>query len=179
MSASSATRTRPPPDNEAAQTMSAEERAVALQFKPLWQRALVVAAGPFANFVLAIAVFTALALSLGTRVFGPVIGTVMPGTPAQLAGIKSGDAIRDIDGTKITLFRQIPEIIQIGGIQEHAVTLSRGGQDFTVRLTPRIDQQEVYGSHYRCRSWASNRRSKVILSSGTMVRSRLWARGSG
>ena len=134
------------PDNEAGETMTPEERAVALQFKPLWQRALVVAAGPFANFVLAIAIFFALVLSLGHATLAPVIGSVQAGSPAQRAGIRPGDVIRTIDGIAINDFFQIPQIIQTSGAEEHVVTLARGGQNYTVHITPRIIQRKELGS---------------------------------
>jgi regulator of sigma E protease len=134
------------PDNEAGESMTPEERAVALQFKPLWQRALVVAAGPFANFFLAIAIFFVMLLALGHQTLPPVIGGVVAGSPAQHAGIKAGDVIRDIDGVAINDFFQIREIIQTSGTDEHVVTLARGGQNYTVHITPQITQRKELGN---------------------------------
>jgi regulator of sigma E protease len=134
------------PDSEAGESMTAEERAVALQFKPLWQRALVVAAGPFANFALTIVVFTVMLSTVGHMVVPPVIGSVQAGSPAQAAGIRPGDVIRDIDGTKIDDFFQVPQIVQTAGIQEHVVTLARGAQTYTVHITPKIVQRKELGS---------------------------------
>ncbi|HEX4862369.1 MAG TPA: site-2 protease family protein, partial [Rhizomicrobium sp.] len=111
------------PDSEAGESMTREERAVALQFKPLWQRTLVVAAGPFANFFLAIVIFFAMLLALGHVTLAPVIGSVQAGSAAQQAGIRPGDVIRTIDGIAINDFFQIPEIIQTSGTEEHVVTL--------------------------------------------------------
>src|ERR1041385_8791915 len=59
------------PDAEAAQNMSAEERKSALLFKPLYQRALVAASGPLANFLLAIVILTGLSLYAGHTVIQP------------------------------------------------------------------------------------------------------------
>ena len=73
------------PDHEAAAKMTAQERSVAFPFKPLYQRALIVAAGPFANFVLAIAILTAFLLIFGA-VYAPArITKVVPGGAAQAA----------------------------------------------------------------------------------------------
>ena len=134
------------PDSEAGESMTPEERAVALQFKPLWQRCLVVAAGPFANFLLTIVIFTATLLALGRAVMPPVIGSVQAGSAAQQAGIRPGDVIRAIDGTAINDFFQIPEIIQTSGTQVHVITLARGGQSYTIHITPRITQRKEFGS---------------------------------
>ena len=125
------------PDREAAESMSADERSQALPFKPLYQRALVVAAGPFANFILAIVIFTLTFMFLGRVAIPAVIGTVTAGSPAQMAGIKPGDVIRSIDGTTINDFGQLPEIISVSAGQDLAITLQRGNQELTVHATPK------------------------------------------
>ena len=135
------------PDRDAAETMSAEERARALPFKPLYQRVLVVAAGPFANFILAIVIFTLTFMFLGRIAVPPVIGSVVPGSPAQTAGIKSGDVIRSIDGTAISDFDQLPEIISVSAGQDLAITLQRGSRELTVHATPKnTRRKDLFGS---------------------------------
>jgi regulator of sigma E protease len=134
------------PDREGGESMSAEERAVALQHKPLYQRALVVAAGPFANFILTIVIFTLTFVLLGRAVLPPVIGSIVPGSPAQHAGIKPGDIIREVDGTKVYDFQQLPEIISLSGGRELAVTLDRNGRELTFHLTPQNTRQKVLGN---------------------------------
>src|SRR5581483_8587958 len=81
------------PDHDAARQASAAERAEMLQFKPLPQRALVAFAGPLANFLLAIAMFTGLNLYSGHNVVTPVIGEVIRGSAAEAAGIRPGDLV--------------------------------------------------------------------------------------
>jgi regulator of sigma E protease len=134
------------PDRDGGESMSEEERKLALQYKPLYQRALVVAAGPFANFILAIAIFAVSFMMIGRLVIPPVIGSVAPDTPAQHAGLQPGDVVRDIDGTAIYDFGQIPEIVTTSGGQELAVTLERQGHPYTVHITPKYDQRVEYGS---------------------------------
>lgn len=134
------------PDRAAAESMNAAERAVSLQHKPLWQRALVVAAGPFANFILAIVIFTLLLTLVGKVVIPPVVGAVAPGSPAQRAGIQAGDVFRDIDGTPIRDFGDISRVVMVSAGQELAVTLQRGPKEVTVRLTPVNTQRKVLGS---------------------------------
>jgi len=125
------------PDREAAESMSADEQAQALPFKPLYQRALVVAAGPFANFILAIVIFAFTFMFLGRVAIPAVVGTVTPGSPAQMAGIKPGDVIRSIDGTTINDFSDLPEIISVSAGEDLAITLQRGNQELTVHATPK------------------------------------------
>ncbi|MBV8976120.1 MAG: RIP metalloprotease RseP [Alphaproteobacteria bacterium] len=134
------------PDQQGGQAMTADERALALQFKPLWQRALVVAAGPIANFVLAIAFFMVPLLILGRALLEPLVGSVTPGSPAERAGIRAGDLVRQIDNTSISDFGQIPEIVQTGGGQPLTISLQRGAQSYTVHVTPVLAQRNQLGS---------------------------------
>jgi regulator of sigma E protease len=126
------------PDAEAAAKMSAEERKGALLFKPLYQRALVAASGPLANFLLAIVILTGLSLYAGHTVISPIIGQVTKGSPAEAAGIKAGDRVTRIDGTAITDFQQLPQIISVSGGSALAIGIHRGTQDLTIQVTPRL-----------------------------------------
>jgi regulator of sigma E protease len=102
------------------------------------QRAAVAAAGPFANFLLAIVLLTGLYMYGGHVVIAPVVGQVTQGSPAALAGIKTGDLVTRIDRTAITDFQQLPEIISVSGGDTLAVGLKRAGQELTVQVTPRL-----------------------------------------
>ena len=126
------------PDMEAATKMSAEERKGVLLFKPLYQRALVAASGPLANFILAIVILTGLSLYAGHTVIQPVIGQVTKASPAQAAGIRPGDRVTRIDDTEITDFQQLPEIISVSGGNALAFGIHRGNQDLTIWITPRL-----------------------------------------
>jgi regulator of sigma E protease len=126
------------PDAEAARALPATERKHTLFFKPLWQRASVAAAGPVANFILAILLFTGLNLYNGHNVLAPVVGGVVKDSPAAAAGIKAGDLITQVDGTSISDFEQLPEIVSVSGGHQLAITLSRAGQNLTVQVMPRM-----------------------------------------
>ncbi len=86
------------PDGEAERLMTPEEKAQSFHFRPIWQRALVVLAGPVANFILAIAIFAGIFLWQGRAYVIPVAAQAQPGSPAELAGFKSGDRILTING---------------------------------------------------------------------------------
>ena len=126
------------PDHAAAQSMTAEQRKGALLLKPLHQRAWVAASGPLANFILAIVILTGLFLHSGHTVIAPVIGEVTKDSPAAAAGIRAGDRVTRIDGTEITDFQQLPEIISVNGGSPLAMGIHRAGQDLTIWLTPRL-----------------------------------------
>ncbi|HKQ09617.1 MAG TPA: RIP metalloprotease RseP [Rhizomicrobium sp.] len=136
------------PDTEAAANMSAEERKGALQLKPLHQRAWVAASGPLANFLLAIVILTGLSLYAGRTVITPVIGQVTQGSPAEAAGIKTGDLVTRIDNTVITDFQQLPQIISVSGGSPLAIGIRRVGQDMTLQVTPRLMKaRDVLGNN--------------------------------
>jgi regulator of sigma E protease len=134
------------PDHAAASRMSDAERAQTLTFKPLWQRASVAAAGPVANFILAIVIFTGLIFYNGHTVLAPVIGGVVKGSAAEAAGIKTGDRVTAIDGTRITDFEQMPQIIAVSGGRNLAIDLVRESKPLTIHVTPRATKmRDVLG----------------------------------
>ncbi len=124
-------------DREAVANMSEADRKVAFPFKPLYQRAMIVAAGPFANFVLAIVIFTMTFLLFGRPGEQPIIGLVYPHSAAEEAGIKAGDRVLSINGTAIHDFDDLPEMISLSAGQDLAIALERNGQKLLVHATPR------------------------------------------
>ncbi|MES2292100.1 MAG: RIP metalloprotease RseP [Pseudomonadota bacterium] len=125
------------PDHAAAARMSAAERTQTLAFKPLWQRAAVAAAGPVANFILAILLFTGLIFHNGHTVLAPIIGHVVKGSAAEAAGMRTGDRVAAIDGTRITDFEQMPQIIAVSGGRNLTIDLVRDGRPLSVHIMPR------------------------------------------
>jgi regulator of sigma E protease len=130
------------PDREAAARVSAAERAVMLQFKPLWQRAAVAVAGPLANFVVAIIILTGLLMIGGHAILPPVVGSVVQGSAAEAAGIRADDRIVSVNGTAIDDYYQLPEIISMRGGENLAIDLERGSQRLTVHAIPRLVRQK-------------------------------------
>jgi regulator of sigma E protease len=134
------------PDHAAAARMSAAERAQTLSFKPLWQRAAVAAAGPVANFILAILLFTGLIFHNGHTVLAPIIGDVVKGSAAETAGIQAGDRVTAIDGTRIADFDQMPQIIAVSGGRNLTIDLIRGDKPMIIHVTPRATRmRDVLG----------------------------------
>jgi len=124
------------PDHELEERMTPEERAVAFPCKPLYQRVLIVAAGPIANFVLAIAVFAALFTFVGLPSPGTIIGDITPHSAAARAGLHTGDKITAIDGKKVTTFDSMRSLIwqKKGGAVD--LSLLRNGRALHVSAAP-------------------------------------------
>jgi regulator of sigma E protease len=106
-------------------------------FKPIWQRALVVAAGPAANFVLSILLFAIFASVVGVNTIAPRVGMVLAGSPAARSGIAAGDLITAVDRRPVTDFKQIVEYVHLRAGEPMTVAFLRNGTEHMVTLTPR------------------------------------------
>ena len=106
-------------------------------FKPIWQRALIVAAGPIANFILAIAIFSVMALALGeTVLIKPRIGSVVADSPAAVAGFQVGDLIVEADGRSIRRWDELQQHVMMRADQPINFEVERSGQRVDLTATP-------------------------------------------
>jgi regulator of sigma E protease len=114
----------------------AEARAKGLfHAQPLSTRSMVVAAGPFTNFVFAIAAFAVLALIAGKDPAS--VDRVDPGSPAAAAGLQSGDVIVAVNDERIDEFQDLQRIIAASPNVTLQVVVLRGDQEIEMQLTPR------------------------------------------
>lgn len=104
--------------------------------KPVRDRAIVVIAGPLANFLLAIMLFAGLFIFHGQPVGQTAIGAVAGGSAAERAGLVAGDEIVSLDGNRVTRFDQLQRYIQPRAGQEVAVAINREGRELVLRVTP-------------------------------------------
>ena len=116
--------------------MSDEEKSQSFHHKALWQRAAVVAAGPIANFILAIVVFCFVFMVYGQQTTSSVIGGVKPGSAAEKAGFQPGDKIISIDGSSIARFEDIRFAVQLNNGSQMVFEVDRVGQIVDVLVTP-------------------------------------------
>ncbi len=116
--------------------MSPEERAQSFQGKPLAARAAVVAAGPIANFILAIVIFTAIFALFGERITAAKVDIVNPGSAAERAGFQPGDRVVSVDGTAIESFGQMQRIVGVSPDQALHFVVDRNGQSVDITATP-------------------------------------------
>ena len=137
------------PDSEKLTEMPEDSRGDTLFFKPLWQRAIVVAAGPVANFILAIIIFASLYTLLGQRVTDPVISAVVENSAAQRAGMKTGDLITAINGDEITSFSQVRRLVTVSANVPLDFSVERGGVEVLLTATPdRVLEVDRFGNEY-------------------------------
>ena len=88
-------------------TVPASQRQYSFACKPLWQRMAIVAAGPVANFLLAIFVFWLINISYGISGIAPVVNNVIEDSIAERAGLRAGDEILAVDGEETIIWQQV------------------------------------------------------------------------
>ncbi len=117
--------------------MTPEEREVSFLHKRLGQRSAIVFAGPLANYVFAIIVLTGLFAFYGQPFTPAVVGTVQPESAAAEAGIKPGDRIVGIDGSRIERFEDVRQIVAMSPEVTMTIVVERNGAEVSLRATPR------------------------------------------
>lgn len=124
------------PDPDAVEAMPAAERAVTFAAQPVWKRSAIVFAGPFANFLLAIAIFAGMFFHYGRTVLTPRIGAVVDGGAGQVAGFMPGDLVLTIDGAQIPTFSKMQEIVSVSADTKLVFVVRRNDRDVTIPATP-------------------------------------------
>ena len=138
------------PDQAAAAAMSDAERKDSFMFQPVGSRAAVVAAGPVANFVLAIAIFAAIFMTVGKQTTSARVDTVQPASAAEAAGFKPGDLVTAINGEKIESFSDMQRIVSISAGEVLSVDVDRGGAPITLKATPQLKEiKDNFGNVHR------------------------------
>lgn len=115
--------------------------------KPIWQRALVVLAGPAANFILAFFLFAGAYFVLGDQVPGTKIGMVVAGDPAAEAGLQPNDVILKINGERVQSFSDIVTVVSASPGKTLAFDIDRSGEFLTLSIVPRpeVIEREFFG----------------------------------
>jgi regulator of sigma E protease len=91
--------------------LPAAERNRTFQAKALWQRALIVLAGPVTNLLVALVILSGFAMAYGKLVVPPVVGVVQPGSVAEKAGIRVGDRIVALRGGAVDTFLDVKRLV--------------------------------------------------------------------
>ncbi len=106
-------------------------------FKPIWQRAVIAAAGPAANFLLAVVAFTALLLVAGEQIAPPKVESVVPGTVAAQAGFQAGDTIQRINGHRIHDFGDVVGAVTMRAGESMVFEVLRNSDTIDLNVTPK------------------------------------------
>lgn len=129
--------------------LPAEERDRTFHAKPVGQRALIVAAGPVTNFLLAILILAVFAMTVGVNRTPAIVQALEPGSAAARAGFQPGDRILEVNGRTIRDFKQLVDFVVARPNQALDVTVERQGARRTIAATTGTEYQvDRFGNKY-------------------------------
>lgn len=136
------------PDAQTVARMSPQERATSFPTQPVAKRAAIVAAGPIANFILAILVFAG-AIYFGGRYETPArVESVVAGSAAERAGFQPGDVIRSIDGSVVGSFTDMQRTVTGSAGSALRIIVDRAGESKELTAIPDVVQERTaFGQH--------------------------------
>jgi regulator of sigma E protease len=138
------------PDHAAVAAMSEADKKDSFIFQPVRSRAAVVAAGPIANFVLAIAIFAGIFMTVGKQTTSARVDTVQAGSAAEVAGFKPGDLVLSINGEKIESFSDMQRVVSISAGEPLAIEVDRGGVPVALKAVPQLKEiKDNFGNVHR------------------------------
>ncbi|MFO7885706.1 MAG: RIP metalloprotease RseP [Desulfobacteraceae bacterium] len=112
------------------------DKEISFDHKKLYQKMLIVAAGPLFNFLLAILIFYVIFQISGLYIIKPVVGSVGENSPAMKAGIQEGDEIKAINNVSVDSWDDMVNIISSGTGEPVEILISRNYESFGVELLP-------------------------------------------
>ncbi len=131
---------------------SSEDQKKLFVLKPLYQRAIIVAAGPFANFLLAIVIFLSIYMFIGKDFTPAMINEVQNESPAQVAGLKKNDVILEIDGNKVKSILDVSKLIMMSTSEFIDFKVSRFENELTLKVKPNVvDAEDNMGNKVKKR----------------------------
>ena len=126
--------------------MTAAEREEAFFSKPVWKRALVVAAGPGINYLFAFILLMGLFIFNGKPVTPSAAGAVIVGSAADRAGFQPQDLVKSIDGVAVRDFEEIRRSMMVSLDSVKRFVVERDGQEVELKATPdRVEDTDRFG----------------------------------
>lgn len=129
------------PEEASAEARAAWQAGRTFHEKGVGSRAIVIAAGPVANFLLAMVLFAGLFATAGQPVMLPVVGDVQPASAAEKAGLQPGDRITQIDGKDVADFEALRVVVAAHPDSPLQLRVQRGDQTLTLPVTPQAREQ--------------------------------------
>lgn len=138
------------PDKARISTMDEAERAESFIYQPVTKRAAIVAAGPIANFLLAIVIFSGIFMLFGMQTMSARVDDVQPDSPAATAGFQPGDMVLSINGEKIDSFSDMQRIVSDSAGDHLDIKVERNGKEVDLKATPELrEEKDIFGNAHR------------------------------
>jgi regulator of sigma E protease len=128
------------PDFEGVNALPESERNKTFLGAALWKRAATVAAGPIANFILAIVILAGIFMAYGKYVADPVVSEVKPQSAAAEAGVKTGDILLKMDGETVETFDDVRRYVSVRPGLPISLVVKRNGQELPLSITPKLTE---------------------------------------
>lgn len=127
--------------------LTADEQSQAFHNKNVWKRAATVAAGPIANFILAIVIFAFVIATFGRMVADPIVAEVRENGAAASAGIQPGDIFVALDGVEISQFSDVQRYVSPRAGTPITMLIRRADEDMEIVVTPeRLEIEDRFGN---------------------------------
>ena len=131
---------------------SEEDRKKLFILKPLYQRSIIVAAGPLANFLLAIIIFSIINMFVGKDFTPAVVNEVLVDSPAYAAGIKKNDKIISIDNKKVESILEVSTFINTSTSEIIEFLITRNDKEISLSVKPNlVDGKDSLGNSVKKR----------------------------
>ena len=131
---------------------SDEDRKKLFILKPLYQRSIIVAAGPLANYVLAILIFAIIYMFVGKDFTPAVVDEVQDNSPAFIAGMKKSDKIISIDNKKVESILEVSTFINTSTSKTIEFLVLRNDQKISLFIKPNlVDTKDSLGNSVKRR----------------------------
>ena len=131
---------------------SEDDRQKLFILKPLYQRSLIVAAGPLANFFLAILIFTMINMFVGKDLTPALVAEVQKDSPAFVANMKKNDTIIYIDNKKVESILEVSTFINISTAETIEFVVLRNDQEISLLVKPNlVDGKDSLGNSVKKR----------------------------
>ncbi|MDT3686680.1 MAG: RIP metalloprotease RseP [Pseudorhodoplanes sp.] len=138
------------PDQATVAAMTAAERKESFHHQPVAKRAAIVAAGPIANFILAIVIFAGIFMFHGKQSTTARVDSVQPDSAAAAAGFVAGDVITAINGRPIATFSDMQRVVSGSAGEPLEITVDRGGMRLVLKATPSLREvKDNFGNVHR------------------------------
>jgi regulator of sigma E protease len=138
------------PDADSLKSMTPAQRRESFFYQPVAARAAVVAAGPIANFILAVVIFAGVLMLYGKQSVSARVDTVQADSAAAAAGFKPGDLVLAIDGHKIETFEDMQRTVSISAGEKLSIEVERDGKVLTLTATPALKEiKDSFGNVHR------------------------------
>ncbi|MGN6286023.1 MAG: RIP metalloprotease RseP [Afipia sp.] len=138
------------PASDALAKMSAEERKDSFHHKKVGPRAAIVAAGPIANFILAIVIFGCLFTFFGKPSTSARVDQIQAGSAAAAAGFQPGDVVTAINGDTIDSFTDMQRIVSTNAGTRLTFTVKRGNAAVSLEATPELREiKDSFGNAHK------------------------------